>query len=170
MSKNKQKTPSQNLPTLLSKAIDEGNIEYFKKLEPQNLKTFTSFFDYALQQEKWDIAMLLLQKKLSGRKKNSPELTQSIVKILKKHCPESSTVPQWLMDQGISTELFQTLLPYLLYKSDNSSFDAAHLLVNAATNEESHKYLPVLADNLIELNSWKGTVNLGVLLDVWVFC
>ncbi|MFN7225945.1 MAG: hypothetical protein ACK5UY_01655 [Holosporales bacterium] len=73
MSKNKQKTPSQNPTELLSKAIDEGNIEYIKTLEPQNLpqnlKTFTSFFDDALQQEKWDIAMLLLQKKLSGRKK-----------------------------------------------------------------------------------------------------
>ncbi|MFN9790011.1 MAG: hypothetical protein ACK53X_02845, partial [Holosporales bacterium] len=200
MGKNKQKTPSQNPTELLSKAIDEGDIEYFKKLEPQNLKTFTRFFDYALQQEKWDIAMLLLQKKLSGRKKNLPELTQNIVKILEEHCPESSTVPQWLMDKGISTELFQTLLPYWLYTSDtnteskqvthqgqksrensqnndpknalneiaisNSSFDAAHLLVNAATNEESHKYLPVLANNLIGLNSWKGTVNLGVLLDV----
>jgi hypothetical protein len=110
--------------------------------------------------------MLLLQKKLSGRKKNLPELTQNIVKILKEHCPKSSTVPQWLMDQGISTELFQTLLPYLPYKSDNSSFDAAHLLVNAAENKESPDYLPVLADNLIMLNSWKGTVNLGVLLDV----
>lgn len=91
---------------------------------------------------------------------------QNIVKILKKHFPESNTVPQWLMDQGISTELFQTLLPYWLYKSDNALFDAAHLLVNAAKKEESPNYLPVLADNLIELNSWDGTVNLGVLLDV----
>ena len=101
MSKNKQKTPSQNLPTLLSKAIDKGNIEYFKKLEPQNLKTFTSVFDYALQQEKWDIAMLLLQKNLSGGKKFSPGRARSTVLVLEEHFPESNTVPQWLMDRGI---------------------------------------------------------------------
>ncbi|MFN7755615.1 MAG: hypothetical protein ACK5O9_07255 [Holosporales bacterium] len=173
MGKKKQKKMHNQLLTQVTRAIDKGNREYIETLSSQKLTSLATngqtVFEYALKHDKCDMVMLLLEKIVSlqgfvpGLKQS---LKQSIVPALEKYCPSGSIVPQWLMDQGISTELFQTLLPYLPYKRNNSPFDAAHLLVNAAKKEESPDYLPVLANNLIGLNSWDGTVNLGVLFGV----